>query len=197
MRKVSVLMAAVALLGAVALPAARAADPPLARCAPGDQPATFGGAVAPSDAGTYRVLPFEVAPGTTRVELTYDWTDAGSVPTTPLTRTVLDLGLWDEQGHGRPAGFRGWSGSRLGRSSTGQPPVFVQQDVAARGYLPRAIGAGTWWVDLGIGAVGPGGATWTATARCSAPAVGPPFVPRPVDPAFVASPKPGWYHADF
>ena len=193
----AVALVGAALVGAAALPGARAAEPGIARCAPGGPPATFAGSVAPSDAGTYRVLSFEVAPGTNRVELTYDWADSEPVPPTPLTQTVLDLGMWDEQGQGRAEGFRGWSGSRLGRTSAGQPPAFVQQDVAARGYLPRAIGAGTWWVDLGIGAVAPGGATWTVTARCSAPPVGPPFVPRPVDPTFVASPKPGWYHADF
>ncbi len=195
-RKLPVLMAATALLAA-AVPPARAAEPAAVPCALGGPPATFSGSVTPSDIGTYRVLAFEVPPGATRVELTYDWADEGPVPPTPLTQTVLDLGLWDERGHGRASAFRGWSGSRLGRTSTGQPPVFVQQDVAARGYLPGPIGAGTWWADLGIGAVGPGGATWTVTARCSAPAVGPPFVPRPVDPGFVASPEPGWYHADF
>ena len=190
-------VAAAVLLAAAAVPWARAADPAVTACRPGGPAVTFSGSVAPSDAGTYRVLPFEVSAGTTRVELTYDWVDGGAVPPTPLTQTVLDLGLWDERGHGRAAGFRGWSGSRLGRTSSGQPPVFVQQDVAARGYLPGPIGAGTWWADLGIGAVGPGGATWTVTVRCTSPPVGAPFVPRPVDPGFVASPKPGWYHADF
>ena len=191
-------VAAAALLAAAA-PWALAADPgdPAAACRPGGGAATFSGSVAPSDAGTYRALPFEVTPGTTRVEVTYEWVDTGPVPPTALTQTVLDLGLWDERGHGRAAAFRGWSGSRLGRASTGQPPVFVQPDVAARGYLPGPIGAGTWWIDLGIGAVGPGGATWTVTARCTSPPVGAPFVTRPVDPSFVASPKPGWYHADF
>lgn len=191
------LVAAAGLLAAATVPWARAAEPGVAPCAPGGPPATFTGSVAPEDAGTYRALPFAVAPGTSRVELTYDWADAGPLPPTPLTQTVLDLGLWDEHGSGPARGFRGWSGSRLGRTSTGQPPVFVQQDVAARGYLPRPIGTGTWWADLGIGAVAPGGATWTVTARCSAPPVGPPFVPRPVDPTFVASRQPGWYHADF
>jgi hypothetical protein len=190
---VPLLVAAAAVAAALTVPAAEAADP--AACAPGGAPVTFSGSVAPADAGTYRVLPFQVAAGTTRVELTYDWSDP--VPTTPLTQTVLDLGLWDERGQGAAAGFRGWSGSRLGRTSTGQPAVFVQQDVAARGYLPRPVAPGTWWADLGVGAVGPAGATWTVTARCSAPMVGPAFVPRPVDPTFVASSEPGWYHADF
>ena len=49
-------------------------------------------------------------------------------------------------------GFRGWSGSRGGRVSTGQEPVFVQPDTAARGYVPGPIDTGTWNVDLGLAA---------------------------------------------
>ena len=190
------LVAAVAALAASALmPAAQAAESRPAACAPDGEPVSFRGSVVAADARTHRVLPFRVEAGTTRVELTYDWVE--TAPPTPLTATVLDLGLWDGNGHGAAGGFRGWSGSRLGRPSVRQPPVFVQQDRAAPGYVPRPVGPGTWWVDLGVAAVGPGGASWTVTARCTSPRVGAAFVPRPVDPTFVASPDPGWYHADF
>jgi hypothetical protein len=83
--------------------------------------------------------------------------------------------------------------------SSGQPPAFVQQDVAERGYIPGVIQPGTWHVEIGVAAVtpSPAGATWTATVTCSAPAVGAPFVAQPVDKTHVASPNPGWYHGDF
>jgi hypothetical protein len=156
---------------------------------------TFEGTVAADDAKTYLELPFVVGAGTTRVEVTYDWQESG--PAEGPTETVLDLGLWDEDGAGTAAGFRGWSGSRGGRVATGQDAVFVQQDDAARGYVPAPIRAGIWAVDLGIANVGPSGATWQVDVACSDPAVGPPFRPDPVDAGHVADPDAGWYHGDF
>jgi hypothetical protein len=171
-------------LGATAAPAAQ--DAPV--CAPGAAPVALSGAAAPADAKTYLDLPFDVAEGTTRVEITYDWTDPDS---------VLDLGLWDPDGVGAADGFRGWSGSRGGRVSTGQEPVFVQPDVAARGYVPGPIDAGTWNVDLGLAAIGAAGTNWSISITCSDPSVGPEFEPQPVDPDHVANPEAGWYDADF
>ena len=135
--------------------------------------------------------------GTTRIEVTYDWTDAAVPLPSGLNSNVFDLGLWDADGLGTPDGFRGWSGSRAGRRG-GQPAVFVQQDVAQRGYRPAVIEPGTWHVDLGIAAIDPlGSSTWDVEVPCTAPAVGAPFVPDPVDPTHVARPEPGWYHGDF
>jgi hypothetical protein len=168
-------------------------------CAPGGPAVTFSGHVTAADAKTYRENAFDVAAGTTRVEVTYDWHDDPPVlPSNQLTQTVFDLGLWDQHGHRSVDGFRGWSGSRQGRVANGQTPVFVQQDVAQRGYRPDPIVAGTWYVEIGIAAVtpSPGGATWTASVTCTAPAVGPPFVPHPVDPTHVANAAPGWYRGD-
>ncbi|MGH9138769.1 MAG: CehA/McbA family metallohydrolase, partial [Acidimicrobiales bacterium] len=164
-------------------------------CAPGGAPVTFSGHAVQGDARSYRALAFDVAEGTTRVEVTYDWTDP--LPSTPITQTVFDLGLWDADGLGTAEGFRGWSGSRGGRVSHGQAPVFVQPDAASRGYRPAPIEAGIWHADLGIAAVGPLGADWTVTATCTAPDVGPAFTPQPVDAMHVADPNPGWYHGDF
>jgi hypothetical protein len=199
--------AAAAAVAAVAVAtvsptAGRAGAGGVPTCASGGPPVIFTGSVAPADAKTYLVQPFDVVAGTTRVEVSYSWADnpvlglPGAVaPSTPLTQTVLDLGLWDDDGYRSVEGFRGWSGSRGGRSAS--KPVFVQRDIADRGYLPGPIEAGTWWVDLGIAAVGPTGATWQVTVRCSSPAVGAPFVSHPVDAAHLASTAAGWYHGDF
>jgi hypothetical protein len=181
---------------AVVAPQTAGARGAVAVCAPGGPPVTFAGTVQPADAKTYEALPFDVASGTTRVEVTYEWVDLSPLPPTPITQTVLDLGLWDTGGLGAAEGFRGWSGSRAGRRSS-QPAVFVQQDVAQRGYQPAPIDPGTWWVDLGIATVGPLGATWDVAVTCTDPAVGPAFVPAPVDPTHVARAEPGWYRGDF
>ena len=83
---------------------------------------------------------------------------------------MFDLGLWDQHGYADVDGFRGWSGSRQGRVANGQTPVYVQQDVAQRGYRPGVIEAGTWYVEIGVAAVtpAPAGATWTASVTCTA-----------------------------
>ena len=185
--------AVLASLAALVGPGGARADAPPS-CAPAGPPVVFTGSVTTGDAKTYISLPFSVAAGTTRVEATYDWVDP--LPLTPLTQTVFDLGLWDSDGLGTADGFRGWSGSRAGRVGT-QPPVFVQQDVAQRGYRPAPIDAGVWTVDLGVAAVGNAGADWTVTVTCTAPVVGAPFVPDPVDAAHVADTAAGWYHGDF
>jgi hypothetical protein len=189
-----VLVAVVAVAG---LPGAPASVTGASLCAPGGPKTVMVGGVSPSDARTYRTLPFVVGPGTTRVEVGYSWTDASPLPSTPLTQTVFDLGLWDDDGVGTPAGFRGWSGSRQGKVAEGQPPVWVQADSAERGYVPGVVQPGTWHVDLGIAAVGPFGAKWRVEVRCLAVPVGPAFVPQPVDATHVARAEPGWYHGDF
>jgi hypothetical protein len=179
-------------------PATAGVEPPA--CAAGGPPVVITGSVASSDAKTYRTLPFEVQPGVTRVEVGYEWADDPPPPGTPvdlLVETVLDLGLWDEGGVGEPEGFRGWSGSRQGKVAEGQDPIWVQADTAERGYRPDPVQPGTWHVDLGIATASPQGADYTVTVRCSAPAVGAPFVGQPVDPTHVARDEPGWYHGDF
>ncbi len=195
---VTTAVALAALAGGVQ--AQPAPDAPL--CAPDGVPVALAGSIGPDDAKTYQVHPFEVAPGTTRIEVSYGWSDpigdlpAPGNPVTGLVQTVIDAGLWDHHGYRDVEGFRGWSGSRAGRTADGQDPIVVQQDVASRGYRPAPIAPGTWWLELGIAAVAPTGATWTGTITCTAPDVGAAFSSAPVDPNLVVDPDPGWYHAD-
>jgi hypothetical protein len=192
----TVLIAAIvvaALPGAtVSSPAQTAAAVP--DCLPGGPPVELTGALTSADVNLYRELPVAMAAGTTRIEVGYSWRSNG--PETATDKTVIDLGLWDEQGTHDPAGFRGWSGSRQGKVAEGQAPVFVQADTAERGYVPGPIEPGTWSVELGFGAVQTAGATWSVTVRCLAVTTGPAWVPDPVDPSFVARDEPGWYRAD-
>lgn len=165
-------------------------------CAPGAGPQTVAGSVANGDAKQYRAIAFEVAPGTGRIEVAYGWTDNPGPPSSPLTATTLDLGLWGPDGYRQPDQFRGWSGSRQGRLDQEQAPVFVEAGAAERGYVPGAIEPGTWYVDLGIAAVSPQGANWTVQVECKA--AGGNLPPAdPVDPQHVARSQPGWFHGDF
>jgi hypothetical protein len=170
---------------------------PLGACGPGVERLRLTGTVAPADAKTYRLLPFEVGAGTTRVEIGYRWSEALGLPTTPLTQTVLDLGVWDADGYRRAAGFRGWSGSRQGRLHEGQEPVFLAADAADRGYRPGPIEVGIWVVELGVGSVGPLGADWEVRIECLGSPTGAPPTADPVDRAHVARTGPAWFHGDF
>lgn len=167
-----------------------------ALCSPQAEALEFHGAVTPADAKTYRMLPFEVTAGTGRIELSYQWTESGVLPSTPLTATTLDLGLWDQHGYRSAEGFRGWSGSRQGRIDNDQVPVFVEAAQAERGYLPGAIEPGVWSAELGIAAVAPEGAEWRVKVECKA-AAGVTPANDPVDAGHVARIVPGWYHGDF
>ena len=169
------------------------ADAP--RCAPGLPAIELTGSAAFADAKTYRMLPFAVESGTGRIELHYRWTDKPGLPSTPLTSTTFDLGLWDQHGYRSDAGFRGWGGSRQGRSA--DAPVFVQEDVADRGFVAGVIEPGVWYADLGIAAVAPQGADWFVTIACkSATATAKP-ADDPVDRSHVARNVAGWYRGDF
>ncbi len=177
----------------VALEALRRQGPGTAPpvCEPDGPSVTVRGTTLPDDAKTYLVVPFEVKPGASRIEVDYDWDVLPpALPDDPVNQTVLDLGLWDEHGYRSAEGFRGWSGNR-------HKSIFVQADTAQRAYRPGPVNPGTWYVELGLAAVSPTGAEWKITVRSRTGAVGPPPVPRPVDPSHVANFRPGWYHGDF
>lgn len=160
-------------------------------CEPDGPPVVIRGTAFPDEERTYLVLPFEVKPGTTRIEVDYDWEVLPpALPDNPVTQTVFDLGLWDEHGYRAAEGFRGWSGSR-------HKHVFVQADQAQRAYRPGPVHPGIWHAELGLAAVGPTGAEWTVTVRARTGSVGAPPSPHPVAPAHVANPRRGWYHGDF
>lgn len=197
-RSLVALIAASVLLPLAAGPGRASAGPP--SCAPGGDPVDFTGESTSAEAKTYKLLPFAVEAGTTRVEVGYSWADkealAGQkIPSNPVTQSVYDLGLWDEDGYTTPNGFRGWSGSRQGRLDKGER-VWVQSDSAERGYAPGTVNPGTWWVDLGVAAIGPAGATWRVEVRCLNPVTGSVAADDPVDAGHVANPNPGWYFGD-
>ena len=165
-------------------------------CVPGAAPLQFGGSIGSGDAKTYRVLPFTVAAGTGRIEMSYGWTEKPGPPSTPFTSTTLDLGLWDQHGYRSAAGFRGWSGSRQGRIDQQQSPIFVQADSAERGYRPGPIEPGVWYADLGVGASSPQGADWVVKVECKSGA-GTTLADDPVDRTHVARSGPAWFNGDF
>jgi hypothetical protein len=115
---------------------------------------TEGGTWTPDDRAenVYQGVPFEVPPGTARVEvsLSYD-----------RTAGVLDLGCSGADG------FRGWSGgARSGYAIT--------PSAATPGYQAGPLTPGTWQVLLGLYRIAPGGVRWQLTITASDRAGEPP-----------------------
>ncbi len=187
-RNRSTALALVAVIGVANLPAQAQEAPPA--CVPGGEPVSGRVDFAPAQAKTYDLVPFAVAPGTTRIEIVYDWGGASFLEGSQFTSTTVDLGLWDQHGYRDPDGFRGWGGSR-------HREVFVQADQATRNFEPRPVEPGTWWLEFGIGGGSPDGGFYEYAVTCLDPVVGAMPVADPVDPDHVANPEPGWYVGDF
>lgn len=88
------------------------------------------GEITHRDHQTYKLLPFTVPGGTTRITIDFSYTGRDQ-------RTVIDLGLL------APDGFRGWAGGRPG-------PFTLSETDASPSYLPGKIVPGTWNLLLGI-----------------------------------------------
>lgn len=198
---VAALVAAVAALGPVAAPgpvdAQEAFEAPV--CGTPGQPLVLepDTPLTVNLEKTYVLEPFRIPAtgGPYELSIAYTWS--------PLETTVIDLGLWDPDGVRTPDGFRGWSGSREGRSHEQQAPVQVSPYTATRGYLPGPVDPGVWNVELGLADLPDDDvATYRVEVTCtpeSAYAGEPrtPFADQPVEPGHVADPEPGWYFGDF
>ncbi|HEY8282815.1 MAG TPA: CehA/McbA family metallohydrolase [Chloroflexota bacterium] len=87
--------------------------------------------VTQADSRTYVPIPFEVPPGTARIEVTY------TVHSTHPERCATDIGLRD------PVDWRGWTGSH-------RKSIFVTPSHATPGYRLGPLTPGDWEVVLGL-----------------------------------------------
>jgi hypothetical protein len=182
-------------------------------------PACTGASIAPTQTiegsmpgelvGAYVMVPVEVPDGTTQVRVRYCWESGGH---------VLDLGLWQARDGPTPWGvdqFRGWGGSShpdvalsaQGFSSEAEYLADAKAYVpgrTTRGFLPGPLPAGSWAVELGVGAVvsqAEGDEDGLADFRVevelsSDPAFAAlPYLAAPYD-ATPARGEPGWYAGD-
>jgi len=112
-----------------------------------ESPAPAGTAKSPSlilhgnlegkDNQTYRLVPFTVPQGTSRITVQFDYTGHDD------EHTTIDLGLLGPNGFSGQGGFRGWSG--------GSKHLFtVSATDATPSYLPGPIDPGHWNLLLGI-----------------------------------------------
>jgi hypothetical protein len=115
-------------------------------------------------------LPVEVPAGVAQLDVSYSY----NRPPVPagVAGNALDIGLFDERGHGpgQRAGFRGWSGGFRTSFS-------VSNSAATPGYLPGPVSPGTWYVALGPYTVAPSGLDWTVQVTLTYGPPGPAFTP--------------------
>jgi len=127
----------------------------------------------PADRETrrYQYVPFDVPPGTTRIDLEYAYDRAGGT-------NVVDLGLFEPGSLdlGTPA-FRGWSGGERTRISVGASS-------ATPGYWPGPLPTGRWNVMLGLYKVAPAGVDVDVKVTLGSAPEGPTpsLVPAPPEP---------------
>ena len=107
----------------------------------------------------YLDLPFDVPPHTSRIDISYTYSNrVGSDPELVEGNTV-DIGLFDVRGHDfMGAGFRGWTGSA-------REAFFITAHEATPGYLAGPIQEGIWYVTLGFYKVWDQGCNYRVTVR--------------------------------
>ena len=165
--------------------------------------------------GSYVMLPFEVPPGTTQVRVKYCWepTDRGSDRAHRRSRALAGARRRRRRGASRSSAAGAARAIRTSRSrrrasrprsSTSPTPKGYLPGRTTRGFLPGAIPAGTWAVELGVGAVvsvaegdEDGLTDWRVEIELSSdPAfAADPYVPAPYD-TTPANAEPGWYAGD-
>lgn len=91
----------------------------------------------------FRYLPFDVPPGTKRIEVSYHFTRSELAQPEWGADDVVDIGIFDQRGTDMFAeGFRGWSGSS-------RRNFYITPSEATPGYIRGAIAPGTWNIFLG------------------------------------------------
>jgi hypothetical protein len=129
--------------------------------------------------GTYIYLPFQVPPGTRRID--------GRVLANGGAQT--GLGLFDQRGPAyQSPGFRGVFGGELAQFS-------VAADRASRSFLPGTIGPGTWTAFVPVFQPGPD-PTAEVVVEITLTAGEQPAALRPDPPPGVVRSEPGWYRGD-
>jgi hypothetical protein len=138
------------------------------------------GSLAGVDNQTWRLVPFDVPVGTTRITVDFDYTSRD-------VHTTVDLGLLGPDGFRGQDGFRGWSGGNK-RSFT------VSASDATPSYLPGPIRPGKWNLLLGIPNIRPDTkAEFTAGVRFEHAGANAAALVQS-DPILRA--EPGWYRGD-
>ena len=118
------------------------------------------GHVTPEDVrrSPYLYLPIPVPPRTSRLHVSYEYSDPVTAPFGMGPGNTVDIGIFDPRGHDfiDGAGFRGWSGAA-------RREFFIAGHEATPGYIRGPLFPGDWHVLLGIERVNPEGVRYDVT----------------------------------
>ncbi|GAC1534285.1 MAG: CehA/McbA family metallohydrolase [Herpetosiphon sp.] len=153
------------------------------------------GFVPATGTGSFEHVPFQVPPGTARIDVSYSYSAMIGAQQHLAGGNCVDLGVFDAHGITYlDAGFRGWSGSE-------RTAFFISQTDATPGYLAGPLQPGTWHVFLGFYKVGPMGCQYSITVRCTPGNVAvaapqQPFLMLDNTPRSEVSRPTGWYRGE-
>lgn len=104
----------------------------------------FEGVFTKGDADSpFRYLPFQVPPGTRRIEVSYHFDRAEELQPEWGADDVVDIGVFDARGADfLGGGFRGWTGSS-------RRSFYITPQEATPGYIRGALLPGEWQIFLG------------------------------------------------
>jgi hypothetical protein len=108
----------------------------------------------------YFYVPFQVPQHTTRIDVSYGYSEPVTDAFGIGPGNTVDIGIFDSRGHDfiEAPGFRGWSG-------TARPEFFIAENDATPGYIRGPLFPGTWNVLLGVDRVEPEGVRYEATVK--------------------------------
>jgi hypothetical protein len=123
--------------------------------APTSNTFTLTGSADSTQSQSFVYLPFDVPPGTGRIDVRYTYSDAVSSDPLVFNGNTVDIGIFDPRGYDfLTDGFRGWSGSARSAFTLGTRE-------ATPGYRAGPIQPGTWHICLGLYKVAPQGCDYT------------------------------------
>jgi hypothetical protein len=162
---------------------------------------SFSGHLRPEDVRPqpYIYHPFDVPPGTTRIDVTYDYNDPAAGDFNEVPGNLLDIGIFDSRGLDflEGNGFRGWAGAK-------RREFFLAPDEASPGFLRGPLTAGRWNIILGFESILEGGCRYDLRVELTIDERATNDRPRPVASSVVAGPGSankaptggGWYKGD-
>ena len=162
---------------------------------------SFSGHLRPEDVRPqpYIYHPFDVPPGTTRIDITYGFNDPAGGDFNEIPGNLLDIGVFDPRGldflEGK--GFRGWAGAK-------RREFFLTPDEASPGFLRGPLTPGRWNIILGFDNILEGGCRYDLRVEMTIGEEAAGDLPRPVASSVVAGPgkakrargRGAWYKGD-
>ncbi len=127
-----------------------------------DRSLRLEGHVSPEDVrrSPYLYLPMPVPSGTSRLHVSYEYSDPVTAAFSMGPGNTIDIGVFDPRGHDflDGSGFRGWSGSA-------KREFFIARHEATPGYIRGPLFPGDWHIVLGFGRVNPEGVRYSVTVN--------------------------------